>query len=53
MSSVSPLLSDTPGVMRTMTRFTPAFEIDPNGDLRLEMENVGSFERVELPQLAN
>jgi inward rectifier potassium channel len=34
-------------------RFTPAFEIDPNGDLRLEMENVGSFERVELPQLVN
>lgn len=30
-------------------RFTPAFDIEPTGDLRLEMEKVGSFERVELP----
>jgi inward rectifier potassium channel len=30
-------------------RFTPAFEIDKTGDLRLEMDTVSSFETVALP----
>lgn len=32
-------------------RFTPAFEVEPDGDLRLEIRKVGDFEPVPLPQL--
>jgi inward rectifier potassium channel len=32
-------------------RFTPAFEIEETGDLRLDVEKVSNFERVEAPQL--
>ena len=33
-------------------RFTPAFDVDPaSGDLRLEVNKVSSFERIELPRL--